>query len=422
MTTTATTAAGPLHAERLKKDFPTLGRTVRDDQRLVFLDSAASSQTPRPVLDAMDHYYGQLRSNVERGVYQISEEATERFERARSRVAEFVGAPAEEGVVLTKNVTEAINLVAYSWVRRRLGPGDALLTTEMEHHANFVPWWHAAQDEGFELRVVPVTDDHQLDLEVAREQLADGRVSFLAVGHVSNVLGTINPVAELASMAREANPDCVTLVDGAQAVPHLPVDVSGLGVDFYGLTGHKMCGPTGIGALVARPELLEDMPPFLTGGSMIREVSLSEVTWADPPHKFEAGTPMIAEAFGLEAACDYLDGLGMERVRDHERELLPAFLGALQEVEGLTIHGPLDPEVRSSAISFTLGDIHPHDIGAVLDQYGVCVRVGHHCAKPLMQHLGVNATVRASLYLYNDTGDIAPLVDGLEHARDFFAR
>lgn len=405
----------------LRKDFPTLQREV-DGRRLIYLDSAASSQTPHRVLDAMGEYYGELRANVERGVYRISEVATGRYEQARSRVAGFVGAPSSDGVVFTKNVTEAMNLVAYSWVRRRLGPGDALLTTAMEHHANFVPWWHAAQEVGFELRVIPVTEDYELDLDAARELLADGAVSFLAVAHVSNVLGTINPVEDMIAMARDANPDVVTMIDGAQAVPHLPVDVAALDCDFYGLTGHKMCGPTGIGALVAKPERLEDMPPFLTGGSMIVDVRVDEVTWNHPPHRFEAGTPPIAEAFGIHAACDYLDALGMDAVRAHERDLAGTFVDALRGTEGVTVYGPVDPDRRCGSISFAVDGVHPHDLGAMLDQYGVCIRVGHHCAKPLMRALGVNATARASLYLYNDTDDLAPLMDGIAEARSFFAR
>jgi len=412
----------PLDVQTLRKDFPVLGREAGDGRRLVYLDSAASSQTPRSVMDAMNDFYERLRSNVERGVYRISEEATGRYEAARTRVAQFVGAPAVEGVVFTKNVTEAINLVAYSWVRRRLGTGDALLTTAMEHHANFVPWWHAAQDTGFDLRVIPVREDFHLDLDAARRLVADGRVRFLAVGHVSNVLGTINPVAQLVAIAREANPDVVVLVDGAQAVPHVPVDVAALDVDFYGLTGHKMCGPTGIGALVAKPERLEEMPPFLTGGSMILDVALDRVVWNDPPHRFEAGTPMIAEAFGIDAACDYLDTIGMDEVRAHERALVASFVDALSATDGVTVYGPTDPAKRSGAISFAVDGVHPHDLGAMLDQHGVCIRVGHHCAKPLMRWLGVSATARASLYLYNDMDDLAPLLDGIAAARSFFAR
>lgn len=405
----------------LRADFPTLAQTV-DGHRLVYLDSAASSQTPQPVLAAMAEYYDRLRANVERGVYRLSEEATGRYERARQRLATFVGAPSVDGVVFTRNVTEAMNLVAYSWVRRRLGPGDALLTTAMEHHANFVPWWHASQEAGFELRIVPVRDDYHLDVDAMRALVADGRVRFLALGHVSNVLGTINPLVELIALAREANPDVVVLVDGAQAVPHLPVDVAALDVDFYGITGHKMCGPTGIGALIAKPERLAEMPPFLSGGSMIVDVGADQVVFADPPRRFEAGTPAIAEAFGLDAACDYLDTIGMAAIRAHEQHLVATFVDALAATEGVTVYGPTDPTQRSGAISFAVDGVHPHDLGAMLDSYGVCIRVGHHCAKPLMRWLGVSATARASLYLYNDVDDLEPLLAGIAAARRFFAR
>ena len=390
--------------------------------RLVYLDSAASSQTPRSVLDAMTYYYEHLRSNVDRGVYEISAAATDLYEQARRKVATIVRAPSPESVVFTKNVTEAANLVAYAWVRRRLGPGDALLTTEMEHHANFVPWWMAAQDRGFDLRYVPVRERAYLDLDAARERLADGRVSFLAVGHASNVLGTINPIGELIAMAREANPDVVVFVDGAQAVPHLQVDLSTIDADFYGFTGHKMLGPTGVGVLVGRPERLDQMPPFLGGGSMIRDVSVDAVTFEEPPQRFEAGTPQIAEVIGLGAAVDYLEDVGMDAIRQHELDLMPVFLDALAGLDGVDVHGPTDPADRFGAISFTVDGVHPHDVGQVLDRHGVCVRVGHHCAKPLMKSLGVNATVRASLYLYNDEDDLAPLVDGIREAQQMFRR
>jgi cysteine desulfurase / selenocysteine lyase len=406
--------------QTLKKDFPTLGREIHG-RRLVYLDSAASSQTPVAVLDAMEHYYRTCRSNVHRGVYQLAEEATDLYEGARRKLAALVNAP-EQGVVFTKNATEACNLVAYSWVRRNLGPGDAVLTTHMEHHANIVPLLHAADDLGFEIRWVPVREDGQLDEDVARQLLADGRVRFVAVGHVSNVLGTINDVAGLAAMARDARPGCVVHVDGTQAVPQMPVDFTALGVDFYALTGHKMCGPTGIGALLARPELLDDLPPFLTGGEMILDVTTRGATWAPIPGRFEAGTPMIAEAAGLGAAVDYLTDLGMEEIRAHEQQLAGAFLEGLARIDGLRIHGPVDAAKRGGAISFELPGVHPHDIGAMLDSFGVCVRVGHHCAKPLMRHLGVNATARASLYVYNDLDDLPPLLEGLERAASFFAR
>jgi cysteine desulfurase/selenocysteine lyase len=410
-----------LDPSTLRKDFPTLAREVHGGKRLVYLDSAASSQTPQSVLDAMDGYYRRSRSNVHRGVYGLAEEATDLYESGRTALAELVDAP-REGVVFTKNSTEAMNLVAYSWVRRNLGPDDALLTTRMEHHANFVPYLHARQDAGFDLRTIPLTEDGRLDHDAARELLSDGRVTFLALVHVSNVLGTINDVATLAEMAREANPDCVVLVDGSQAVPQMPVSFRDLGVDFYALTGHKMLGPTGIGALVGDPERLEAMPPFLTGGEMILDVTLDGFTTNVLPHKFEAGTPQIAEAAGMAAACRYLTDVGLDEIRAHERDLTAEILDALAGIEGLHVYGPTDVEHRGGAISFRLEGIHPHDIGAMLDQHGVCVRVGHHCAKPLMRELGVNATARASVYLYNDRDDIPPLVEGLQEAKSFFAR
>ena len=406
--------------ETLRKDFPTLSRQLHG-KRLVYLDSAASSQTPQPVLDAMDHYYRTCRSNVHRGVYQLAEEATDLYEGARRKVAGLVGAP-EEGVVFTKNATEACNLVVYSWVRRNLGPNDVVLTTHMEHHANIVPLLHAREDLGFEVRWVPVREDGQLDMEEAARLLEDGRVRFVAIGHVSNVLGTINDVAGVTRLARDANPDCVVHVDGTQAVPQMPVDVGALGVDFYAFTGHKMCGPTGIGVLAARPELLETMPPFLSGGEMILDVSTEGATWAAIPGRFEAGTPMIAEAAGLGAAVDYLTGLGLSEIRAHEQRLVTAFLEGLASLDDVTVHGPRDAERRGGAISFAVDGIHPHDLGAMLDAHGVCVRVGHHCTKPLMRHLGVNSTARASVYLYNDLDDLPPLLEGIAEAASFFAR
>ena len=404
----------------LRKEFPTLQREI-DGHRLVYLDSAASSQTPIAVLDAMDHYYRWSRSNVHRGVYPLAEEATDLYDGARTKLAAFVDAD-PRGVVFTKNATEACNLVAYSWVRRHLREGDALLTTVMEHHANHVPFTHAAADLGFEVRHVPLTGEGELDLDAARELVADGRVKFVSVVHVSNVLGTINDVAAVARLAREANSDAVVHVDGAQAAPHLPLSFRDLDVDFYAITGHKMLAPTGIGALVAKPERLEVMDPFLTGGDMIRDVTLQGATWNDIPHKFEAGTPMIAEAAGLGAAVDRLSELGMDRVRGHERELTGHLLDALLSVEGVSVHGPTDPQRRGGAVSFAVEGVHPHDIGAMLGSRGVCVRVGHHCTKPLMRCLGLNATARASVYIYNDEDDLAPLVEGIEAAKTFFAR
>ncbi len=405
--------------QSIRKDFPTLRREVYG-KRLVFLDSAASSQTAQPVLDAMADYYEQRRSNIERGVYLISQEATDAYEAARRKVAQFVDAPVE-GTVFTRNTTEAINLVAYSWVRRRLGDGDALLATEMEHHANLVPWLETARDVGVELRFIPVTDDGYLDLDAVPALLADGKVKFLAVSHQSNVLATINPVAELARQARSANPGCRVLVDAAQSVPHLPVSFEELGCDFLAFSGHKMLGPTGVGVLVANTDVLDAMPPFLTGGSMIRDVTLEGATWAELPNKFEAGTMPIAEVIGLGAAVDYLTQLGMEQVRRHEIELTAAALDALGGIDGVTVHGPSEPEARGGTLSFLVDGVHAHDVGTIVDQEGVCVRVGHHCAKPLMRRLGVAATARASFYVYNDEDDIAALVKGIDAARRFFA-
>ncbi|MCC5948141.1 MAG: SufS family cysteine desulfurase [Nitriliruptoraceae bacterium] len=409
-----------IDAASLRSRFPTLGREL-EGRRLVYLDSAASSQTPDTVLDAMDRYYRFSRSNVHRGVYPLAEEATDLYEGARTALARFVDAD-PRGVVFTKNATEACNLVAYSWVRARLGPGDTLLTTVMEHHANHVPFTYAAQACGFEVRHIPLTEDGRLDLDVARELVADGTVRFLAVGHVSNVLGTINDIPALSALVRDANPEAVVHVDGTQAVPHLPVSFRDLDVDFYAVTGHKMLGPTGIGALIARPERLEAMEPFLAGGDMIRDVTLEGATWNDVPHKFEAGTPMIAEAAGLGAAVTMLEELGMDAVREHEVAFTGALIDALLTVDGLTIHGPTDTAVRGGAVSFAIDGVHPHDVGAMLGSKGVCVRVGHHCTKPLMRCLGVAATTRASAYVYNDLDDLEPLVEGLEAARTFFAR
>lgn len=404
--------------QTLKKDFPTLRREVHG-KRLVYLDSAASSQTPQSVIDVMNDYYENHRSNVHRGVYQLAEEATDLYEGGRRAVSDFVDAP-YEGTVFTRNTTESINLVAYSWVRRRLGPEDVLLATAMEHHANLVPWQQAAIDAGFEIRYLPVTEDGYLDLDALPAYLEDGRVSFVAVTQMSNVLATVNPVEDIARMAKDANPSCRVLVDGAQSVPHLPVSFRDLGVDFLAFSGHKMCGPTGIGVLVGEPELLDEMPPFLTGGEMISDVTLQGATWNELPYKFEAGTMPIAEGGGLGAACRYLSEIGMDDVRAHELDLTRVALAALGDVEGVTVHGPTVPEDRGGCISFVVEGIHPHDLGTVLDREGVAVRVGHHCAKPLLRQLGVNASARASVYLYNDEDDIPALIDAIEVARRFF--
>jgi cysteine desulfurase / selenocysteine lyase len=407
-----------LDVEAIKKDFPTLRREVYD-KPIVYLDSAASSQTPQPVLDAMEDYYDSYRSNTERGVYLIATEATDAYERARARIAAFVDAP-PAGTVFTRNTTESINLVAYSWVRRRLGPDDALLTTEMEHHANLVPWIEASREVGFDLRVIPITDDGRIDLDAAEGLLSDGRVVFLAVTQQSNVLGTINDVADLTGRARAANSSCRVLLDGAQYVPHNSASFTQLGCDFLAFSGHKMLGPTGIGVLAAKPELLEEMPPFITGGSMIRDVTLESASWNDVPHKFEAGTMPIAEAIGLAAAVDYLEAIGMEEIRRHEKDLTGYALEALAGMDDITVHGPAEPEARGGTISFVMDGVHAHDVGTIIDREGVCVRVGHHCTKPLMRRLGVAATARASLYVYNDERDVDAFVASLDRVRGYF--
>ena len=401
----------------IKKDFPILDRLVHG-RRLVYLDSASSSQKPTAVIEAMSHYYETTHANVHRGVYTIAEEATRLFEAGRASVARFIGASDSSEVVFTKNVTEAINLVAYSWGRSNLEAGDVVVLTEMEHHSNLVPWLTLKAERGIELRYLPVTDDGLLDLSDLDEILDQAKL--VGVTAVSNVLGTINPIRLLANAAHAAG--ALVLVDGAQLAPHLPTDVKALGADFFGLTGHKMLGPTGIGALWARAELLEAMPPFLGGGEMIRDVRLDGFTPNDIPWKFEAGTPPIAEVVGLAAAIDYLSAIGLTAVREHEHELTAYALTTLRDrYPDLVVHGPLDASLRGGVISFNYKDVHPHDLSQVLDESGVCVRAGHHCAKPLMRRLGVGATARASFSVYNDEADVDALVDALATADRLFA-
>ncbi|HSK96029.1 MAG TPA: SufS family cysteine desulfurase [Euzebyales bacterium] len=404
----------------IRKDFPGLERQVHG-RPLVYLDSAATSQTPQQVLDAVDRYYTHFCANVHRGVHALAEEATAAYEDARGRFAAFVGADAR-GVVFTKNATEAFNLVAYSWARNELGPGDVLLTTEMEHHANLVPWQLVQQQAGFEIDYVPVTDGGTLDLEAFDRIVGEGRVKLFAVTAMSNVVGTINPVAELARRVHDARDDAVVVVDGAQSVPHMPTDFAAMGADFLCASGHKMLATTGVGMLVARPELLDRMPPFLGGGEMIADVTLSGSTFNEIPYKFEAGTPVIGEAIGLGAAVEYLERLGMDQVRAHEVAMIEQVIPALQAVDGVTVHGPTDPAQRGAAVSFAVEGLHPHDIGTIMDREGIAVRAGHHCAKPLVRTLGTVATTRASFYLYNMPEEIAELVRAIEVTRKFFAK
>jgi len=407
-----------LDATAVKADFPLLSREVHGHP-IVYLDSGATSQKPRCVLDAMDRYYEEINANIHRGAYQIAEQSTMAVEDSRAALARFVGAPSAAEIVFTKNATEAINLVAHSWGRTNLADGDVVLLTALEHHANIVPWQQLAADRGVEIRWIPLNDDGRLDL-TDLDRLLDG-VRMVAVSAASNVLGTLPPVRRIADAAHAVGALC--LVDASQWVPHLPTDVTGWDCDFVAFTGHKMCGPTGIGVLWGRRELLDAMPPFLGGGSMIQNVTFDGFTPADVPTRFEAGTQPIAEIVGLHAAVDYLEALGMDAVRQHELELTSYALRTLAERFGdeLAIHGPDTVEDRGGTLSLAYRDIHPHDLSQVLDQHGVCVRAGHHCAKPLMKVLGVNATARASLYLYNDESDVDALADGLAAAGDFFA-
>lgn len=407
-----------LDVERIRRDFPILAREVHG-RRLVYLDSAASSQKPLPVIEAMERCHREYYANVHRGVYTIAEESTAAFEAARLTVARFVGSADAREIVFVRNATEAINLVAYSWARANLGPGDAVVVSEMEHHANVVPWQMLAEERGVELRWLPVTDDHRLDA-AGLEHALDG-ARLLAVTAMSNVLGTINEIRPLADAAHAAG--ALILVDACQSAPHVPTDVTAWDADFVAFSAHKMLGPTGIGALWARAELLEAMPPFMGGGEMIRDVRLDGFTPNEVPWKFEAGTPAFVEAIGWAEAVRYLDTLGLTAVRAHEKALTAYTLEALEARFGtkLTVYGPRDVEARGSAISFLFEDIHAHDISQVLDQGAVCVRAGHHCAKPLMRRLGVPATSRASFYLYNDEADADALVDALAEAERFFA-
>ncbi len=408
----------PLNPAAIRKDFPLLGREI-DGKRLVYLDSANTSQKPRAVLDAMESYYENSNANVHRGTYKIAEEATQALEGARGKVRAFVNAPADRNVVFAKNATEALNLVARSWGTKHLKTGDPVVLTELEHHANIVPWHQLAEAIGIELRWIPVTDDGQLDL-TDLDQLLDG-AKVLAFSAMSNVLGTLTPVRRLVEAAHDAG--AIAVVDASQHVPHVATDVQAWGADFVAFTGHKLLGPTGIGVLVGTDEILEATPPFLGGGEMILNVTKEGFTHTEVPWKFEAGTPPIAEAVGLGAACDYLTGIGMEAVREHEVSLTAYTLRSLTERFGddLTIHGPAEPAIRGGVFSFSYRDIHPHDLTQVFDQHNVCVRAGHHCAKPLMRQLGVNATARASLYVYNDADDVDALGDAIEAAGDFFA-
>ncbi|MDQ3812087.1 MAG: SufS family cysteine desulfurase, partial [Chloroflexota bacterium] len=386
---------------------------------LVYLDNAASSHKPRQVVDALVHFYTEINANVHRGVHTLSVEATDAYEQARERVARFVGSDDPRELVFVRNTTEALNLVAVCYGRATLQPGDEILATLLEHHSNLVPWQRVAQETGASIRLVPLTGDGAIDITAFRAMLSS-RTRVVAVASASNVLGTINPIADIADMAHGVG--AVVVVDGAQSVPHVPTDVGSMGADFLAFSGHKMLGPTGIGALWARREHLEAMPPFLGGGGMIREVFEDRATWAPLPEKFEAGTPAVADAIGLAAAVDYLDGLGMHNVRAHEVEVTAYALERLARVPKVTVYGPPHARDRTGVVSFNLDGVHPHDAGTVLDELGVAVRAGHHCCQPLHRALDTAATLRASFYVYNDLSDVDALVEALGAARRMYQR
>ncbi|MER6382536.1 cysteine desulfurase [Streptomyces sp. NPDC001250] len=403
--------------DALRKDFPILERTLDGGAPLVYLDSGATTQKPLQVLDAERDFYVRHNAAVHRGAHQLAGEATEAYERARQTVARFIGAAADE-VVFTRNTTEGINLVAYALGNAgRLGPGDRIVVTEMEHHANLVPWQQLAERTGATLDWFGLTDEGRLDLARA-DELLDERTKVLAVSHQSNVLGTINPVRELADHAHAFG--TLVVVDGAQSVPHRPVDVAELGADFLAFSGHKMLGPNGVGVLWGRAELLAGLPPFLTGGSMIEIVEMDRTTFLPPPQRFEAGVPMASQAVGLAAAVEYLERLGMAEVAAYEDTLTARALALLAEIPGVRVVGPSDLTDRGSAVSFTVDGIHPHDVGQVLDERGVAVRVGHHCARPIVRRYGIPATTRASFYVYNTPAEVDALADGVRAAQQYF--
>jgi len=407
----------PLDIAAIRADFPILNQEVHPGKRLVFLDSAASSQKPRQVIEAMRRYYEHDHANVHRGIHVLSERATAAYEGARDKVRAFINARSSREIIFTRNTTESINLVAHSWGRANLRPGDVVVLSEMEHHSNIVPWQILAEQIGFRLRYIPITDEGLLDLDAYAALLRDEPVKLVSVMHVSNVLGTVNPVKEMIAQAHAAG--ALFMVDGAQSVPHLAVDVQALDVDFLAFSGHKMAGPTGIGVLYGKRALLEAMPPFLGGGEMIKKVTLEGSTWNDLPHKFEAGTPAIAQAVGLGAAVDYLSALGMDNILAHEKIVVDYALDRLSEIPGLTLYGP-GAEHRNGVAAFTLQDVHAHDVAQLLDAEGVAVRAGHHCAMPLHKRLGVVATARASFYVYNTRDEVDALVEAIYNARRVF--
>ncbi|MEA3351874.1 MAG: cysteine desulfurase [Chloroflexota bacterium] len=406
-----------LETAKIRDDFPVLARDVHPGVPLVYLDSAATSQKPIHVIEAMDTFYKRSNANIHRGIHTLAEESTAAYESARERIAAFIGAPSPREVIFTRNTTESINLIAHSWGRTNLKKGDVIILTEMEHHSNLVPWQMLAAERELSLEFIPVTPDGLLDLETYRDLLKLGP-KLVAFTQMSNVLGTINPAREMIRLAREVG--AVSVVDGAQSVPHIPVDVKSLDVDFLAFSGHKMCGPTGIGVLYGRRELLEAMPPFLGGGDMIKRVELRSFQCNALPHKFEAGTPAIAETIGLGAAVDYLDAIGMQAIEKHEQVIIAYALERLVEIPGVNVFGPAAKH-KGAVASFTLSDAHAHDVSQILDSEGVAVRAGHHCAMPLHTKFGIPATTRASFYIYNSIEEVDQLVDAIYKVKKIFA-
>ena len=407
-----------LDVERLRADFPILEREVGDGVPLVYLDNAATTQTPEPVIETIADYYRRYNANVHRGIHQLSQEASVAYEDAHDRLAAFIGADGREELVFTKNTTESMNLVAYAWGLQELGPGDAVVTTQMEHHSSLLTWQRIAQRAGAEIRYIRVDDAGRLDMDHARE-LIDDDVAMVSVVHVSNMLGTINPIGTLADIAHDHG--ALLFADGAQAVPNRPVDVKDLDVDFYAFSGHKMAGPTGIGGLYGRRGLLEEMEPFQYGGEMIKKVTFEGAKWNDLPWKFEAGTPVIAQGIALAAAADYLDDVGLDRIRRHENALATYAMARFQEYDDVTLYGPPADEERGGVVAFNVDGIHPHDLSSILNDYGVAIRAGDHCTQPLHDVLDISSSARASFYLYNTRDEVDTLVEAVDRAREIFA-
>ncbi len=405
-----------LDIQSIRADFPILSREVHPGVPLVYLDSTATSQKPETVIQAMDRYYRMSNANVHRGIHVLAEEATAGYEAAREKVAKFINAASARQVIFTRNTSESINLVAYTWGRAFLSPGDVVILTEMEHHSNLVPWQILASEKKLRLEFIPVTEDGLLDLEAYRK-LLELQPKLVSFTHMSNVLGTINPVKEIVSLAHQAG--ALALVDGAQSVPHFAVDVRDLDVDFLAFSAHKMCGPTGIGALYGRKEILEAMPPFLGGGEMIKRVFLKSFVPGELPHKFEAGTPAIAESFGFGVAVDYLQSVGMQKIALHEKQIIAYALERLEEVPGVKVFGPA-ADKRGGVAAFTLAGVHPHDVSQILDESGIAIRAGHHCAMPLHEKFGIPATARASFYLYNTNDEVDKLVEAIYKVKHIF--